>query len=49
MIESRVVIEELDFEWMQLILEARRLGLQKEDIKEFLSQNGMKEMTIENR
>jgi hypothetical protein len=34
-------IEELDVEWMQLIVEALEMGIDKGDIQEFLKQNKM--------
>ncbi|MBT2685234.1 anti-repressor SinI family protein [Bacillus sp. ISL-37] len=37
MIKEQVVFEELDTEWMQLIMEALELGINKEEIREFLT------------
>jgi DNA-binding transcriptional MerR regulator len=37
LIKEQVVFEELDTEWMQLILEALELGIDKEEIREFLT------------
>lgn len=37
MIKEKAILEELDTEWMQLILEALELGLKKEEIREFLT------------
>lgn len=40
MLEVReVTVEELDYEWVMLILEAKKLGLQKEEIRRFLDGN----------
>lgn len=33
---SEVTLEELDYEWMMLIIEAKKLGLEKEEIRRFL-------------
>lgn len=44
--EQNVKIEEIDLEWMQLIMEAKNLGLQKEEIREFLHNNRTKEVLI---
>ncbi|MCS0824396.1 anti-repressor SinI family protein [Cytobacillus firmus] len=46
MTEQNVKIEEIDLEWMQLIMEAKNLGLQKEEIREFLHNNRTKEVLI---
>jgi hypothetical protein len=32
-------IENMDVEWMELILEAMKLGMSKETIRDFLNQN----------
>lgn len=37
MIKEKAVVEELDTEWMKLILEALEMGLNKEEIREFLN------------
>ncbi|MEW8971243.1 MAG: anti-repressor SinI family protein [Mesobacillus sp.] len=37
MIKEQVVFEELDTEWMQLIMEALEMGINKEEIREFLT------------
>lgn len=39
MIKEQVVFEQLDAEWMQLIMEALEMGINKEEIREFLSQS----------
>jgi antagonist of SinR len=36
------VIGELDVEWIQLILEALEMGIDKEDIREFLTEKKAK-------
>lgn len=36
---SEVTLEELDYEWMMLILEAKKLGLEKDEIRRFLGEN----------
>ncbi|WP_226086926.1 anti-repressor SinI family protein [Mesobacillus sp. S13] len=38
MIKEQVVFEELDTEWMHLIMEALEMGINKEEIREFLTQ-----------
>lgn len=45
--EQNVKVEEIDLEWLQLIMEAKNLGLQKEEIREFLHNNRAKELLIE--
>lgn len=37
MIEVRTSIEGLDMEWLELIKEAKKLGIEKEEIREFLN------------
>jgi antagonist of SinR len=40
MFETRdILVEELDYEWMMLILEAKKLGIQKDEIRKFLGEN----------
>lgn len=48
MIQEKSLPEELDIEWTQLILEALRLGIAKEEIREFLSGNKKMEVTYKN-
>ncbi|MGN7177767.1 hypothetical protein BK139_14745 [Paenibacillus sp. FSL R5-0490] len=45
--EQNIKVEEIDLEWLQLIMEARNLGLQKEEVREFLHNNRAKEVLIE--
>ncbi|WP_083953991.1 anti-repressor SinI family protein [Cytobacillus eiseniae] len=35
----KVRMEGIDIEWLQLILEAKNMGINKEEIKEFFTQN----------
>jgi DNA-binding transcriptional regulator YhcF (GntR family) len=37
LIIEKAIFEELDTEWMQLIMEALEMGINKEEIREFLS------------
>ncbi|WP_084028979.1 anti-repressor SinI family protein [Bacillus sp. J33] len=46
MAEQSVKVEGIDMEWLQLIMEAKNLGLEKEDIREFLHNNGAREVLI---
>jgi DNA-binding transcriptional MerR regulator len=39
-IESKVLGEELDNEWVQLIREAKNLGIEMDEIRNFLSTQG---------
>ncbi|MDQ0155559.1 antagonist of SinR [Robertmurraya andreesenii] len=43
MIEAKGCVEGLDTEWVKLILEAKRLGISKEEIREFLNSNSYKQ------
>ncbi|URM32341.1 anti-repressor SinI family protein [Cytobacillus firmus] len=45
--EQNVKIDGIDLEWLQLIMEAKNLGLQKEEVREFLHNNRAKEVLIE--
>ena len=47
MAEKNIKVEEIDLEWLQLIMEAKNLGLQKEEIREFLHNNRAKEVLME--
>lgn len=46
--KTEASIEGIDMEWMQLILEAKELGLDQEEIRKFLQSNVVKEQ-IQNR
>jgi hypothetical protein len=43
------MIEDMDVEWMALILEAKKLGITKETVRDFLDQNGLNNFFIESR
>jgi antagonist of SinR len=45
-LETKVITKELDKEWMQLILEAKKLGIEKEEICKFFY-NGQGEAASE--
>ncbi|WP_113883118.1 MULTISPECIES: anti-repressor SinI family protein [Cytobacillus] len=47
MTEQNVKVEGIDLEWLQLIMEAKNLGLQREEIREFLHNNRANEVLIE--
>ncbi|WNS76384.1 anti-repressor SinI family protein [Bacillus sp. DTU_2020_1000418_1_SI_GHA_SEK_038] len=34
--ETKVLNDKLDMEWIELILEAKKLGVEKEDVRDFL-------------
>jgi hypothetical protein len=40
--------EGMDAEWVALILEAKKMGLSKECVREFLFQNKVKEILVKN-
>jgi hypothetical protein len=42
------LVENMDLEWMALILEAKQIGISKEMIRDFFDQNGVKNYLIEN-
>jgi antagonist of SinR len=44
-IEVKVSIEGLDTEWMELIKEAKKLGLEKEEIREFFSKGSINQIS----
>ncbi|WP_309475275.1 anti-repressor SinI family protein [Bacillus sp. 03113] len=39
MVETNYQMDGLDEEWMQLIVEAKRIGLEKDKIRQFLKRN----------
>lgn len=44
MLETRdFTVEELDYEWMMLILEAKKLGIKKDEIRRFLDENEIRD------
>lgn len=49
MINRKTGLEEIDQEWLQLILEAKNIGMVKEEIREFLIQNGVKDMLMDSQ
>ncbi|WNS76389.1 anti-repressor SinI family protein [Bacillus sp. DTU_2020_1000418_1_SI_GHA_SEK_038] len=42
--KTRVQLELLDSEWMELIVKAKQMGIEKEEIREFLLKNGVKKL-----
>lgn len=44
MIEVKEHKEGLDIEWLRLILEAKKLGIQKEELREFLKKGSIGEL-----
>lgn len=47
MINRKTGLEEIDQEWLQLILEAKNIGMVKEEIRDFLIQNGVKDILMD--
>ncbi|MFD0828442.1 anti-repressor SinI family protein [Neobacillus sp. M.A.Huq-85] len=41
------IVEVMDEEWITLILEAKKLGIDKETVRTFLNQNDVKEQLAE--
>jgi DNA-binding transcriptional MerR regulator len=41
-------LAELDKEWIQLMMEAKKLGVDISEIKEFLNKNKLQEISLEN-
>ncbi len=41
MIKTKELVEEIDKDWMALIIEAKKIGISKEIVREFLNQNHM--------
>ncbi|MFM1651709.1 anti-repressor SinI family protein [Brevibacillus sp. B_LB10_24] len=42
MLQDKQAIEEIDFEWLDLIIEARDLGITIEEIRDFLREAAKK-------
>lgn len=38
MVKTEVFVEEMDMEWLELMVEAKKIGITKELIREFLNQ-----------
>lgn len=46
MVEIKVLTGELDKEWLELIIEAKKIGIAKEEIKEFFLKSGVNEIVL---
>ena len=49
MINTKEKSEGIDMEWMQLILSAKNMGIDKEEIREFFQNSGLMNASEENR
>jgi hypothetical protein len=47
LLDKKVNVEGLDTEWTALIMEAKKMGIPQEMIREFLDQNKVKEHLVE--
>ncbi len=45
-VEMKVTVREMDTEWLKLIIEAKKMGLKKEEIRDFLVNSGVKEIVL---
>lgn len=48
MVKTERFIEEMDREWLELMLEAKKIGIAKETVREFLNQNDLTKILIKN-
>lgn len=48
MVEAKIDTTEIDREWLQLIIEAKNLGIEKKEILDYLLNNGGKVLMIDN-
>ncbi|MFC0414598.1 DNA-binding anti-repressor SinI [Cytobacillus solani] len=39
MVETKIEVTEIDKEWLQLIIEAKNLGIEKQEILDYLNHN----------
>ncbi|WP_309144693.1 anti-repressor SinI family protein [Bacillus sp. EB600] len=39
MLEANTISKDMDAEWLELILEAKKIGITIEEVREFLDQN----------
>lgn len=39
-IKTEIIHKDIDIEWMELILEAKNIGMTTEEVREYLIQNG---------
>lgn len=40
MLKANAIIKDMDVEWLELILEAKKMGITIEEVREFLYRNG---------
>ncbi|MGG5252256.1 anti-repressor SinI family protein [Neobacillus sp. SM06] len=48
MIKTKELAEEIDRDWMALMIEAKKMGISKEIVREFLNQNDIREAICKN-
>jgi DNA-binding transcriptional MerR regulator len=39
LLEANTIIKDMDAEWLELIMEAKKIGITIEEVREFLDQN----------
>lgn len=42
----KVTVREMDAEWLELIIEAKKMGLKKEEIRDFFENSEVKEIIL---
>ncbi|WP_102273267.1 anti-repressor SinI family protein [Cytobacillus massiliigabonensis] len=42
----KLTMGEMDLEWLELIIEAKKMGIQKEEIRDFFMNCGVKEIIL---
>ncbi|XJZ27886.1 anti-repressor SinI family protein [Bacillota bacterium Lsc_1132] len=47
-VKTDLLVEEIDTEWIKLMLEAKKIGITKDIVREFLNKNGIRETYIKN-
>jgi antagonist of SinR len=46
-IEEKETMAGIDVEWLKLIIEAKKMGIEKGEIRDFFKNSGVKEMVLE--
>ncbi|MFC0414596.1 anti-repressor SinI family protein [Cytobacillus solani] len=46
MVEVKVTVGEMDTEWLELIIEAKKMGIKQDEIREFFMNSGVTEIVL---
>ncbi len=45
-VEVKVTVGEMDTEWLELIIEAKKMGIKQDEIREFFMNSGVTEIVL---